>query len=164
MATQQHTRKYSPRGMTILDRLDLYTDKTNDCWLWTSAKTTRGYGHVRVGGRMMPAHRIAYELAYGRIPSGLQVDHKCHTRSCVKLEHLRLVTNKQNQENRAGARANSKSGVRGVSWHAASQKWQALVMHNGQLFYLGLYATVAGAEAVAQAKRLELFTHNDTDR
>ena len=164
MATQQHTRKHSPRGMKILDRLDLYTDKTGECWLWTGSLNRIGYGKIMVGGKIVGAHRIAYEMAFGTIPSGLQIDHTCHTRACVNPDHLRPVTNKQNAENRTGAQANSKSGVRGVSWYAPRKKWQAQVMHNGQQFHLGLYATVAEAGAVAQAKRLELFTHNDTDK
>jgi len=164
MATQQHTRKNAPRGMELSDRMGPHTDRTGDCWLWTGSKSSAGYGYINVGGKTLKAHRVAYELAFGTIPSGLHVDHTCHTRSCVNPEHLRTVTNKQNQENRTGARANSKSGVRGVSWYAARKKWEAQVQHNGRNIHLGRYATIAEAESAAIAKRLELFTHNDTDR
>lgn len=157
-------RVVTRRGMPLDDRLDLHTDKTDDCWLWTAGTNKKGYGSVGVGGKMMKAHRVAYELAYGPIPKGLQIDHTCHTHACVRTEHLRLATNKQNLENRAGANSGSKSGVRGVSWDAATRKWTAQVMHNGQHFNLGRFATVEEAGDVARAKRLELFTYNDADR
>jgi hypothetical protein len=164
MATQQHTRKYSPRGMKTLDRLNLYTDKAGDCWLWTATQNPSGYGQIKVGGKMVRAHRVAYELEHGPIPDGLIIDHICHTPACVRPEHLRPATRKQNQENRAGAQANNKSCVRGVSWNAASKKWAAQVQHNGRKVHIGYFATVEEAESAAIAKRLELFTHNDTDR
>jgi len=157
-------RRHTKHGITGLDRLDLYTDKAGDCWVWTPGKNKKGYGSVSVDGKQSGAHRAAYELAYGPIPKGMQVDHKCHNAACVRPDHLRQATSKQNQENLAGARSGSKSGVRGVSWDAAHQKWRATVMHNGQYFRLGWFATVEEAGAVALAKRLELFTHNDTDR
>jgi len=156
-------RHYAKHGMTLRDLLDLYTDRTGDCWVWTASTDTDGYGKVRINNKMVRAHRVAYELAYGPIPEGLIIDHRCHNPACVRPDHLRLATSKQNQENRAGAQANSKSGVRGVAWDAAHRKWRAQVQHNGQITHLGGFATIAEAEAVAIAKRLELFTHNDAD-
>jgi hypothetical protein len=34
------------------------------------------------------AHRLAYELARGPIPSGYEVDHRCRVRCCVNPDHL----------------------------------------------------------------------------
>ena len=150
--------------MTLTERMDRHTDKTGDCWLWTAAKILGGYGQVKVDGKDRKAHRVAYELAYGPIPKGLEIDHTCHTLACTRPEHLRLATNKQNAENRAGAASGSKSGVLGVSWYARDRKWSAQVGHNGKNFYLGSFTTIEEAGAVARAKRLELFTHNDADR
>jgi hypothetical protein len=150
--------------MTLSERIDLHTDKTGDCWLWTASKTRDGYGQVRADEKPRLAHRVAYELAFGAIPAGMQIDHRCRKRACVRPDHLRLATNKENGENQAGARSDSKSGVRGVYWNAASRKWVAQVVHNGRQHHLGYFATVEEAGAVARAKRLELFTHNDADR
>jgi len=109
------------------------------------------------------AHRISYELANGPIPDGMQVDHICLNPACVKPEHLRLATQKQNNEHRAGLPITNTSGVRGVSrgWRG---KWRASVGHYGGRHYLGHFATMQEAEAAVIAKRLELFTHNDLDR
>ena len=42
------------------------------------------------------AHRVAYELAIGDIPSGLVIDHLCREHLCVYPEHLEPVTQAEN--------------------------------------------------------------------
>jgi len=146
------------------DRFWAKVNKTEGCWTWTAAADPNGYGQIKVQGRLVGAHRLSFMIAYGAIAEGLEVDHKCHNRSCVNPSHLRAATSKQNGENLAGAYSNSKSGVRGVSWHARDKKWRAEVGHGGQRVNLGYFASIQEAEAAVVAKRLELFTHNDMDR
>lgn len=148
------------------DRFWAKVDKSGECWRWTAATDSHGYGQIVLPGtpvKKAPAHRLSWALANGPIPDGLFIDHVCHNTLCVRPEHLRLATNKQNLENR-GAQANSKSGVRGVNWHKAAGKWRAVVKHNMVHHYIGLFASIDDAEAAVKAKRNELFTHNDTDR
>lgn len=136
-------------------------DKTADCWVWTGYTDSRGYGQVRRNGTTMYAHR--YSLMLAGLELGESVDHTCHFKSCVRPDHLRPATNKQNSENLAGAYANSKSGIRGVFWDARARAWHAGVGHNGAQ-YRKRFAALADAQAWVIAKRLELFTHNDLDR
>jgi hypothetical protein len=136
----------------------------NDCWLWTAYTTKNGYGQLTINQRRHFAHRRSYELCVGPIPPGMHIDHICHTPACVNPRHLRLVTVKQNQENRRGAQRDSKSGVRGVWWRPDRNKWQAQVEHNGRVYTVGSYSSLEEAAAAVKAKRLELFTHNDADR
>ena len=81
--------------------------KTDSCWNWLGSLTRSGYGHVGVGKtwgddpyrrRMLVrlAHRIAYELTKGPIPTGLTLDHLCRNRRCVNPEHLEPVTMGEN--------------------------------------------------------------------
>ena len=138
-------------------------DKSGECWLWTAATDRKGYGRIWVDGQRRQAHRVAYVLSGGEIPEGMLLDHRCHHTACVRPEHLRLATNKQNQENRSGAQCNSHSGARGVYWNRQCQRWHARVKHHGRQIHVGLFDSLAEAEAAVAAKRRELFTHSDMD-
>lgn len=136
-------------------------DKTETCWNWVGAKNADGYGRFGLNGKIPMAHRVSYEWANGAIPVGMLIDHTCHNPSCVRPEHLRVVTHKQNMENVSGATPRSKSGVRGVWWQSDMKKWAVGVVHNGRKVHGGSFDTIAEAEAAAITKRLELFTHSD---
>lgn len=69
------------------------------CWEWTGTRGPDGYGQVARGRRsegLAAAHRIAYELEVGPIPEGLQLDHLCRNRACVRPDHLEPVTQQEN--------------------------------------------------------------------
>jgi hypothetical protein len=67
------------------------------CWQWTGSVARRiGYGKFWRDGKTLSAHRVAYELFVGPIPDGLQLDHLCRNRLCVRPEHLQLVTVREN--------------------------------------------------------------------
>lgn len=136
-------------------------DKTGDCWLWTAYCERKGYGRFGYEGRVVRVHRLAYEWAHGEIPEGLQVDHRCHQRNCVRPEHLRLATNAQNHQNRRGANSGSTTGVRGVSWDKRARKYWTRVELSGREYNAGYYDTLEEAEAAVIAKRRELYTHDD---
>ncbi len=132
-------------------------DMSGDCWLWTAAVVAnRGYGLFSVDGHLVLAHRFAYELFNNPIPEGMQVDHTCHVRRCVNPFHLRLVTPRQNSQNRSGAQRNSKSGVRGVS-QTSSGRWLARVGYEGRTVHVGYFDDLDEAERAVTAKRTELF-------
>jgi hypothetical protein len=138
-------------------------DRTGDCWLWLASRNEGGYGLFWDGTAGVLAHRFAYGQLVGPVSDGLDHRPTC-PKNCVNPAHLRPVTQKQNMENLTGAYSTSKSGVRGVAWSKAAGRWRAQVQHRGKQYYLGLFDTVELAGAAAEAKRLELFTHNDLDR
>lgn len=151
-------------GLTAEERFWAKVNKTEECWEWVAAKDTAGYGVFNFKGRLRGSHRVAWELARGDIPEGMFIDHMCHNPACVNISHLRLATPKQNVENRSGAQANSKTGVRGVSWDAERRKWASQVMHKGRKYHAGRFDRIEDAEAAVIEKRNELFTHNHVDR
>ncbi len=56
------------------------------CWEWIASIGSHGYGHMGVGSlrdgtrHNETAPRIAWELAFGPIPAGLSVLHRCDNR------------------------------------------------------------------------------------
>jgi len=138
--------------------------KTEGCWEWTGYKQPAGYGTFYMDGPKIYAHRAAWEFTNGPVPDEMHLDHTCHSRSCVNPSHLRMVTRKQNMEHQITAHANSATGVRGVHWDKAKQRYVARVGHNKRSIHVGYFSNVKDAEAAVIAKRLELFTHNDKDR
>jgi len=147
-----------------LDRFWAKVDKSADCWTWTGSTSSHGYGDIQFRGNRQRAHRISLSIATGERGPEFFADHICHNRACVNPEHLRWVTQKQNQENRLATSKTNTSGFRGAAWYPRSGRWQSKVRHNGKDVHVGYFDTAEEAGEAAAAKRRELFTHNDADR
>lgn len=65
------------------------------CWLWTACSTNR-YGQFTNSRRRIGAHVWAWESVYGAVPDGLELDHLCRNRLCVRPDHLEAVTHREN--------------------------------------------------------------------
>jgi hypothetical protein len=99
-------RKHYPR-LTPEDYLARFwsrVQKSNWCWLWTGTVSSSGYGVMRIDcskanpkGRLVYAHRYAFENTKGAVPKGLELDHLCRNRRCVNPDHLEPVTPRVNQ-------------------------------------------------------------------
>jgi transcriptional regulator with XRE-family HTH domain len=67
-----------------------------NCWEWVGCKDQWGYGLIKRDGVMWRAHRAIYELWFGPIPEGLEIDHLCCVRHCLNPDHLEVVTGAEN--------------------------------------------------------------------
>lgn len=76
------------------DRFWRFVDQTGPCWIWRGNIFKRtGYGQFGItAAKKVLAHRFAFELLRGSIPSELVLDHLCRNRACVNPEHLEPVT------------------------------------------------------------------------
>jgi hypothetical protein len=149
------------------DKIDAFRSKvrqTPGCWEWTGAINADGYGTFWADRQKVGAHRIAYQLEHGAVPSGFQVDHTCHNRACVNPAHLRAATRKQNQENRAGAQANNHAGIRGVNWDSERNCWVVKATASGRTHFGGRFESLDEARACAINLRNKIHTHNSLDR
>lgn len=135
---------------------DTKTERHGECILWTGW-THNGYGKMYIDGRVVRAHRYAWERANGPIPAGKVIDHICHRPECVNPEHLRLATTAENARNRKGTNSNNRSsGHRNVQWVPAKGKYRVRIRFEGKP-YGGSHSTLDSALAEAALLRERFF-------
>tara|TARA_B110000858_G_C17410175_1_gene296390 strand:+ start:114 stop:497 length:384 start_codon:yes stop_codon:yes gene_type:complete len=110
-------------------------------------------GYLCIGS--IPIHRTVWQQFNGKKPKGFQIDHINGNKLDNRIENLRLATYAENQWN-ARTRVDNRSGVKGVCWHKATQKWRAQIKQNKVLHYLGVYNTLEEAKKIVHKKRIEL--------
>ena len=84
----------------------------DECWPWQAGTISPGsYGRFGFDRRTVLAHRFAYVVAYGEIPAGFDVLHRCDNPPCCNARHLFLGTHQDNMADRdAKGRGNAPCG------------------------------------------------------
>lgn len=123
---------------------------------------SNGYAHAvaRIDGRKTTVymHRLVAGLPCG---DRRQVDHINRDRLDNQRSNLRVVTHRENQQNRAGL--NRTSTFRGVSWRTDGKCWVATAKTNGRQHYLGRFKDELDAARAAARFRAEHMTHTVED-
>jgi len=120
------------------------------------AYNSKGYLRVQLNNKKYYVHRIIYELLVRSIPEGYDIDHINNIRDDNRIENLRIATRQENCRNQS-VRKTSKSGVKGVSFHKATQKYRALIHINGKQQTVGYFKTIEEAKISYNNKAKELY-------
>lgn len=100
---------------------------------------------MRFMGKKTSCHRLAWVYVYGEWPAA-EIDHANGDCSDNRIANLRQSNRSQNMCN-IGARKQSKTGIKGVSWDTQCRKFRAQIMHLGKKYNLGRYDSIEEAQA-----------------
>jgi hypothetical protein len=86
----------------------VHPEPNTGCWLWSGVTLKNGYGtfHYKHDSEWVThyVHRIITSALVQTIPEGMQIDHLCRVRWCVRPDHLEIVTQAENlRRGRGGA-------------------------------------------------------------
>lgn len=147
---------------TLIDTSDL--DKVKSfpfSFYLTWGKEVRSYyahgdHYVNRGKKISTSvHRIVMGM-----PENMYVDHINNDTLDNRKSNLRVVTNAENAQNRKGANINSTTGIRGVSWHKASNKWRAFIRVNYKQIQLGVFDDIEDAKRCVEDARGKYMRHS----
>ena len=144
-----------------LERIDLR--RTDGKWKVVDNKTNNsdGYCQVNFNGRMVLYHVIIWILSTGKdIPQELEIDHINGNRLDSRMENMRLVTSRQNNQNKKIHRGGR---LYGCNYHKCSGKYQAKIQISGKLIYLGLYKTEQEAHKAYKIACKHITDYVDSD-
>lgn len=159
-------KKYKPFDLERVLACLSYNPETGDLtWLdgvgnSMSGKTagsvwSDGYRYLRLGRKVLLAHRVAWMLCHGvRLSSDQQIDHINMCRSDNRICNLRLATLTQNNINRRISPKNT-TGFKGVK-RTSNGKFAASIGHMRKVYSLGTFDTPEAAHAAYTAKGKEL--------
>jgi len=82
--------------LTLEQKLLTKASQIGDCLVWTGQKCPKGYGRIKLHGRLERAHRVMYELHHGAIPDGAVIMHSCDNPACINIAHLSSGTQADN--------------------------------------------------------------------
>ena len=83
----------------VMERFWSKVDKSGECWEWTAATNSTGYGQFLWNKSPRLAHRVAWMLhteADDLLPPEDKLLHSCDNPLCVRPSHLRVGTQKDN--------------------------------------------------------------------
>ena len=124
--------------------------------------SNHGYRVVKYKSRRYSIHRIIWLMVHGKFPPN-EIDHINGVRDDNRLSNLRAATLLENQRNQK-LPSNSKSGVMGVHWQTARNKWHASIRVNYKLIYLGIYEILQDAVDARKAAEIKYGFHSNHGR
>lgn len=125
-------------------------------------KAGNGYIQIYENFKWVYLHRKIFTEKNGIIPDGMQIDHINGITDDNRIENLRCVTQKQNQQNRKMPKTN-KSGIVGVSI-TIHNKWYATIWKDGKQISLGIYLDFFEAICARKSAEIKYGFHKNHGR
>jgi len=139
MITQSELKKildYNPETGTLIWKVkSAYNTKVG--YAAGYLNKSNGYIIIMIDGMNYRAHRLAWFITYCAWPKR-EIDHINHERADNRIVNLREVSRQENNKNMSKAK-NNKSGVTGVHWDKARDRWTAKIQMEGKAIYLGRF-------------------------
>lgn len=138
--------------MKELDSIEKFISYNNETGIFSIIKKTgprsslgplqvstdsRGYQQVQYMGKAFLAHRLAWYFTHGKWPEN-EIDHINGVKTDNRIANLREATRSQNIKNR-GPHKNIISGLKGVYFNKARNKYQAAIWIDGKRKALGVF-------------------------
>ena len=120
-----------------------HVGKKAGCW-------TGDHVTVSINKKHHALARVIFLMHYGYLPE--IVDHADCNPMNNDISNLRAATKAENQRN-AGMYAHNTSGVKGVVWSKACNKWIAQIKVMGKIKHLGVFTSKADAAEFVQLAR-----------
>ena len=128
-----------------IEKIDRRCKRKEQITVWREVtnkiNTSKGVGYCRVsfGYRDIAYHVLLWMLYYDKnIPEGFELDHINGDRVDNRIENLRLVTHRKNQQNRIEHREGK---IVGASWRKDLQKYHSTIRIKGKDVHLGYFNT-----------------------
>jgi hypothetical protein len=134
-----------PRDQTFFTKGNSKRSPQGRANLWNSANAgkealvtdSKGYRQGTLFGKTVKAHRIAFAIFHGRVPSG-HIDHINANRSDNRIENLRECSNAENCRNTSSMKGGT-SNFLGVCWYARNKRWHSQITVNRRRLHLGFF-------------------------
>lgn len=127
-----------------------WLSNTRRAGLRAGSLARNGYVTIRVQGRLLYAHRLAWVFVVGLIPRGYEIDHIDGARANNRITNLRLATR---SENNCNSRKRGKPTPKGVCFDRSRGLFMAYIDTLGQRKYLGRFDSIDAASAAVRAER-----------
>lgn len=119
-------------------------------WRWYGNPDRKGLGYALLPNKQGKMHRILFNN-----PDGMFVDHINGNSLDNRKSNLRVVTNRENQQNR---RIHRDGRLVGSCFHIRSKKWESNIRINKKLKHLGYFKTEYEAHQAYMKAYNELIT------
>ena len=118
-----------------------------------------GYLHFGFKRKFYDVHLVIWEMHYGPVTPGMQVDHKNNIRDDNRIENLQELIHGDNVKKQLISK-NNKTGYKGVHFDKKNNNFMAYIQVNYKRINLGRFDTAEKAYEARKAAELHYYGSN----